>query len=89
MLATFSPSVPPTVLAGLTTKQAESAGAIKVPAAVAVGLGLITMLTLALVAMRAMVAPNGAAPLCAEVPLLLMFSLLMILEAMLFWYAIF
>jgi hypothetical protein len=45
------------------------------------------MLTLALVAMRAMVAPKGAEPLCALVPVLVMFSLLMIREAMLFWYA--
>jgi hypothetical protein len=42
------------------------------------------MFTLADVAIRAMVAPKGAAELCAEVPLELMFTLEIIREAMLF-----
>jgi hypothetical protein len=42
------------------------------------------MLTLAEVAIRAIVAPKGAEPLCALVPVDVMFSLEMMREAMLF-----
>jgi hypothetical protein len=43
------------------------------------------MLTFAVVEMRAMVQPKGARPLWALVPVLEMFSLLIMREAMLFW----
>ena len=57
-----------------------------VPAAVAVGFTPIVMFTLAEVAIRATLAPNGALPLCAEVPVDVMFSLDMIREAR--WFCI-
>jgi len=44
----------------------------------------MTMLTLAEVAMRTTRAPNGALPLCAEVPVDVMFSLEIIREASVF-----